>query len=233
MMTRAGRLSSTISHGSARRSAIRERPIASPIAAPSSIAIANAAATRASVTPRLKASAPERASSRIASATACGSGSRRGPASCDPAYQAAISSASEMSLTAKAHSPYLILVLFLGRAVEGAGCELARRADQLRAADVREDEIQGAGVVLLVRQRAAHDAFTVALAIDRERARVGDADARGKPLPFGVGRRQDVLGLPHRVEETVDSGTTARSEGAFECVADDRHRSLGAEPSHD
>src|SRR5207248_547760 len=57
----------------------------------------NATATRASVAPRLKASAPERASSTMASATAWGSGSRRAPASCEPAYQAAIKSASEMS----------------------------------------------------------------------------------------------------------------------------------------
>ena len=44
------------------------------------MAIANETATRASVAPRLNASAPERASLTIASATDCGSGSMRGPA---------------------------------------------------------------------------------------------------------------------------------------------------------
>ncbi len=74
----------------------------SPISEPSSIAIANDTATRASVTPRLKASAPERASLTIASATDCGSGNSRWPANCEPAYQAAIISASETSLSATA-----------------------------------------------------------------------------------------------------------------------------------
>ena len=72
MITRAGRLSSTISQGSPNRSASRDRPMTRPITEPSAMARVNATATRASVAPRLKASAPERASSTMASATACG-----------------------------------------------------------------------------------------------------------------------------------------------------------------
>ena len=90
------------------------------------MASAKATATRASVAPRLKASAPERASLTIMSATACGSGSMRGPASCAPTYQAAISSASETAATPRS----------LLRPVEGAAVELARRAHQLGAADL-------------------------------------------------------------------------------------------------
>src|SRR5262249_51151498 len=101
MITSAGRLSSTISQGSPRRSATPDRPLIRPSSEPSAMAMTKATATRASVVPRLKASAPERASSTIAIATACGSGSMRAPASCEPAYQAAINSASETSRATK------------------------------------------------------------------------------------------------------------------------------------
>src|SRR6516165_971972 len=72
------------------------------------------------------------------------------------------------------------------RPVEGAGRELACRADELRAADLREHEIQGPRIRLLFGERPAHDAFAVALTVDRKRVRVGDADARRQPLPFGL-----------------------------------------------
>src|SRR5512132_4441878 len=177
MITKAGRLSNTISHGSPSRSATRERPMTSPITEPSAMAMTNAAATRASVAPRLKASAPERASSTIAIATACGSGSRRAPASCEPAYQAAISTARETSRAPNSFPRR--------RPVESSRREFARRADKLAAADLRQYEIQGARVRLLLGERAAHDACAVALAVDGERAGVADADARCEPLPFG------------------------------------------------
>src|SRR5919201_4998922 len=59
------------------------------ITEPSVMEMMKATATRASVAPRLKASASERASSTMASTTAWGSGSRRAPATCEPAHQAA------------------------------------------------------------------------------------------------------------------------------------------------
>src|SRR5262249_40329222 len=58
------------------------------------------------------------------------------------------------------------------RPVEGAGRELACRADELRAADLREHEIQGPRIRLLFGERPAHDAFAVALTVDRKRVRV-------------------------------------------------------------
>src|SRR5262245_6112759 len=220
MITSAGRLSSTISQGSPSRSATRERPMIRPMTEPSAMAMTNATATRASVAPRLKASAPERASSIIAIATACGSGS-----SCDPAYQAARSRTSEKSLAPKNSLP-------CGRPVEGSGRELARRADQLGAADLREHPIERPRIRLLLGRRPAHDALAVALAVDRKRARVADADARRKPLPFVRRRGQDVLGLPRGVEEAVDGRAVARRPGAVEGVADDGDRSLRPQALH-
>ena len=71
---------------------------------------------------------------RSPSATACGSGSSRAPASCEPTYQAAISSASETSLAPQQiHSA--------AGAVERAGVELARRADELGAADLGQHAV--------------------------------------------------------------------------------------------
>ncbi len=69
------------------------------------MAIAKDAATRASVTPRLKASAPERASVDDARGRPLAArGSSRGPASCEPANQTASMSASEASRSATIHS---------------------------------------------------------------------------------------------------------------------------------
>src|SRR5262245_9664247 len=225
MITSAGRLSSTISQGSPSRSATRERPMIRPMTEPSAMAMTNATATRASVAPRLNASAPERASSTIAVATACGSGNRRAPASCDPAYQAAMSRTSEKSLAPKNSLPR-------GRPVEGSGRKLACRADQLGAADLGEHAIERPRILLLLGRRPAHDALAVALAVDRKRVRVADADARREPLPFVRRRGQDVLGLPGGVEEAVEGRAVARRPGGVEGVAGERDRSLRPQTFH-
>src|SRR5438132_1021273 len=170
MITSAGRLSSTTSHGSPSRSARRKRPITRPAAVPTANAIANDSNTRHSVMKRLNGSSQDWVSCTMASATVCGSGNMRGPAMRDPAYQAATSSRSESSLTTTS-APR-------GQAVERSGVELTRRADQLGAADLSEHAVESARVGLLLGQRAAHDALAVTLTVDRERGGVGDADAR-------------------------------------------------------
>src|SRR5207302_1078457 len=90
---------------------------------------------RASVAPRLKASAPERPSSRTASATACGSGSRRAPANCEPAYQTAMSSASETSL-----APTFTPQRPAGRRFQRRARVPARRAPRRRSRRARDTE---------------------------------------------------------------------------------------------
>ena len=132
-------------------------------ALPSAIAIAKRRATRASVTPRLKASAPDRASSTIASETACGSGSRRAPTMCEPANHAASSSATETSRSSQVHS-------FGPGAVERAGIELLRRADEFRRRRSRRARDRAPRVGRFVGQRPAWNSLRD-IADDRSRAR--------------------------------------------------------------
>src|SRR5947207_1807658 len=225
MITNAGRLSSTTSQGSPSRSARRKRPIRRPMAEPTAIAIVNDNNTRHSVMSRLNGSSQDWVSCTMASATVCGSGNMRGPATRDPAYQAAINSRSESSLTTTS-APR-------GQAVERSGIELTRRADQLGAADLSEHAVERARIGLLLGQRAPHDALAVALAIDREGGGIGSADARREPPPFRLRGGQDFLGLADRGEEAVDRGAVLGGPGAVEGIAKNRHRALGAERAHD
>src|SRR5712671_6012528 len=174
MMTSAGRLSSTTNQGSPSRSARRERPMANPIAAPSAMAMAKERPTRRSVTPRLTKRSPELASLAMARATACGSGSWRGPAKWAPTYQAAMSSANETSRAATFSIP---------QTVERAAVEFACRSYEFGASDLGQHAIECARVRFFVGYIAAEDTFRIALAEDRESLRIAVADARGKPLP--------------------------------------------------
>ena len=225
MITRAGRLSSTISQGSPNRSASRDRPMTRPITEPSAMARVNATATRASVAPRLNASAPERASSTMASATASGSGSRRAPANCEPAYHAAMSRMREMSRAPKFTPPRRG-----GRRFRPRARALVRPAQSHRSRPAR---VQSPRIGLFFGDRPTHDALTVALAVDGERARIGDTDPRGEPLPLGLRRSQNGLGLTGSVEEPIDRRAIARCPAALEGIADDRDRSLRPEAFHD
>ena len=73
----------------------------------------------------------------------------------------------------------------------------------------------------------------IALAVDRERRGVAHADARRQPLPFGLRRSEDVLGLPRGVEEAVDARARLRAaQRAVERIADDRDRAFRAEALH-
>src|SRR6266545_5814140 len=158
----------------------------------------------------------------IMSATASGSGSVRGPARREPAYQAAINSKSEISRSATSFS----------RPVEGAAVKLARRPDQLGAADLGQHAVERTGVGFLLVDRAAEDAFAVALAVDRERGAIAHADAGREPLPFGFRVGVNFLGLAGGVEEAVDRRFVAGRPAAVERISDDRDRRLGAELAH-
>ena len=113
-----------------------------------------------------------------------------------------------------------------GGAVEGSGRQLARGPDQLGAADLGEHEVQRPRVGLLFGDRTPDDPFAVALAVDCERVRIGDADPRGEPLPFRFRRRQNLLGLTGGIEEAIDGRSVARCPGTVESIADDGDRSL-------
>src|SRR5438477_12889792 len=109
---------------------------------PASMANVKKTNTRHSVMSRMNGSSQDWVSCTVASATVCGSGNMRGPATRDPAYQAATMSSSESSLTTTS-APR-------SQAVERSGVELARRADQLGAADLGEHAVERARVGLLL-----------------------------------------------------------------------------------
>src|SRR5262245_19788913 len=158
----------------------------------------------------------------IMSATASGSGSVRGPATREQAYQAAINRASESRRKAT----------LLSRPVEGAAVKRVRLPDQLGAAELGEHAVERARVGLLLVDRAAEDAFAVALAVGRERRRVAHADAGREPLPFGRRGREDFLGRSGGIEEAIDRGFVARRPAAVEGIADDGDWRLGAKVAH-
>src|SRR5919198_1793745 len=120
----------------------------------------------------------------------------------------------------------------LSRPVEGAAVELARRAYELGAADLGQHAIERARIGLLLGDRPPHDAFGVALAVDREPGWIADADAGRKPLPFGFGRGEDLLGLGCYLEEAIDGRLVLGGPAPIEGEAEDRNRRLGAELLH-
>ena len=164
MITSAGRLSRTTSQGSASRSAMRRAAHGEPDhGAERHRDARTTAATRASVAPRLKASAPERASATIASATACGSGSRRAPGNVragEPGRDAA----------ARARASRSSRFIRSARAVERAGIERLRPDRQVGAADLGEHAIERAARPPL-RRRAAGAGCPRGSAGGRSRAR--------------------------------------------------------------
>ena len=104
MMTSAGTLRNTTSQGSAKESTPRRRPITSPSAVPAIIDSAKAAATRASVTARLKNNAPEPASAPMVANTAIGAGRKRGDAPMEANCQIASRTTSD-AMRAKSQLP--------------------------------------------------------------------------------------------------------------------------------
>ena len=163
---------------------------------PSSIAITKAMATRASVAPRLKISAPLRASLTMASATVCGSGNRRGPASCAPMVQAMMRSASETSRAAT----------FILPIVAGRTCRARARAPDPPAR--RRQSPQGLRTRrarrLLPRPAGAARCLPGSAGGRSRARRVAHTDARREPLPFGFRSGEYLLRLTGGVEEAVD-----------------------------
>src|SRR6266566_7800881 len=124
--------------------------------APSVIANVKARATRASVTPRLKNSAPELASVIIAVSTAGGGGSFSAPASRAAIHQVARNTANDRRRS--------ISVSGTG-AVECAGIEFLRRSRHVAPADRRQHSIENTRVGFFVGDRPARNSFPIAIAI--------------------------------------------------------------------
>src|SRR6266849_1682073 len=129
------------------------------MAEPIDIASVKARATRARVTPRLKNSAPERASLIMAASTMGGGGSFSGPASSAAIHQVARNTMKDSRRSTSVSGDCV---------EECAGLELWRRPDQCAAADPCQHAIEHARVGLLVGDRAARDSFPVTIAIDAQ-----------------------------------------------------------------
>src|SRR5579859_1464326 len=97
------------------------------MAAPNDIAKMKAMATRARVRPRLKNSAPERASAMMAVSTTGGGGSFAGPTSSVAIHQLARNTRNDSRRSTSVSGD---------RVVVGAGLEVLRRPDQFAAADI-------------------------------------------------------------------------------------------------
>src|SRR5882757_1817102 len=126
------------------------------MAEPSVIASVKASATRARVTPRLKNSAPERASVITAASTAGGEGSFAAPVSSEAIHQVAMKTTKDRRRSTSVSRD---------RLVEGAGIELRRGADQFAAADTGQHAIEHARIGFLVGDRAPRHALAIPVAV--------------------------------------------------------------------
>src|SRR6185312_10993680 len=211
MTTKAGRFSSTISHGSPRRSTIRTRPMTRPIAVPASIATLKAQATRANVTPSWTNNSPVRAWATTTAITRSGPGSICGPANSEAIHHTARNKISETRRC---------IGSIAGRTVEGAGHELLGWSDQRLAAQAGENAVKQRGVLLLGRDRPVGDALAVAVAVGLQRGGVCGAGQRRDAVPLGVGGHQDLLGPMRHIEEGRDVARMRLGEGFAEHIAD-------------
>src|SRR4029077_12713496 len=105
------------------------------MAVPTVIARMKAMATRDRVTPRLKNSAPERASAMMAVSTTGGGGSFAGPTRSVVIHQLARNTRNESRRSTSVSDD---------RVVVGAGLEFLRRPDQFAAADINQHAIENA-----------------------------------------------------------------------------------------
>ncbi len=109
------------------------------------------------------------------------------------------------------------------------GIELRRGADELGAADVADDAIEGGGVGGLGRDGARRNPLGIALAVERQLLWVADAKLLADSLPVGVGARQLLLGLSGDLKKSPERVAMGLREALVEDIADDGERSLGAE----
>src|SRR5438309_1530006 len=129
------------------------------MALPSDIASTKASATRASVAPRCRNSAPLEASAMTTLSTAGGEGSFAPPTNSAAVHQIARSRAIDRRRNTSLSGDGVI---------EGAGVELGRRSDQITAAGLGEHAIEHARIRLLVGDAPARNAVAITVAVGLE-----------------------------------------------------------------
>src|SRR5439155_11169338 len=147
------------------------------MAAPSVIANVKARATRTSVTPRLKNSAPELASSTIAASTAGGGGSFSPPASSAAPHQVARNTVNDRRRSISVSGDC---------AIECAGGKLLRPPDNFAAADRRQHAVENARVGFFVGDRATGNSFPITIAVGTQGCSVGGTRERRDLFPFHI-----------------------------------------------
>src|SRR3984893_9326049 len=188
--------------------------------APSVIASVKASATRASVTPRLKNSAPELASVTIAASPAGGGGSLAAPASRAAIHQVARNTVNDSRRSISVSGD---------RAVECAGVELLRRPHNFATADRGQHAIENARVGFFIGDRPARYSLPIAIAVGAQGCSVGGTGQRRDLFPLRIRGRQNLLCLAgHR--DKAGNGVAVRAAPCFvEDVADHRRAARGAE----
>src|SRR5579883_100539 len=159
---------------------------------PMVMASVKASATRASVTPMLKNSAPDSASVITTCITAGGAGSLVLPAS-----SAAIHHVARKIRNDKRRSTSISAK----RVIIGARVEVRCRSHELRAADAGQHVVEHARILLLVLDPAMRNAFAVAVAIGMQGRGIARAGQLGNVVPGAIRGRQDLLGLARHLDE--------------------------------
>src|SRR5215467_1392499 len=207
MMTRAGRLRTTTSHGSPTASAHLTRPISNPSAVPATMAREKLSTTRTRVAPSATNNVPDWASVKMDVKTAPGLGNSCGPAREEPMLQMPKNSARERSRSMRPSGSG-------NRRVERVAVKVGGGSDERAAADAGEHVVEGACVGGLVGDRPARNAIPIAVAVDFQGRRVAGADQPGNPLPFGIRTGKNLLGLaPSRHKPRQGLGVRGRPAG--------------------
>src|SRR5262249_14687639 len=144
------------------------------MALPTDIASTKASATRASVAPRCRNSAPLAASATMTLSTAGGEGSLAPPANSAAIHQIARNRTKERRRSTSVSGDCVI---------EGTGVELRRRPDQVAAADFCEHAIKHARIGFLVSNAPARNAVAIAVAVRLEHDWIICAGERGDLVP--------------------------------------------------
>src|ERR1700749_3137578 len=147
------------------------------MALPSVIASTNESATRASVTPRFRNSAPVLASVSIACSTSGGGGSLALPSSSEAIHQVTTNNATDSRRIAS---------LPRYGAIERAGIELRRGPDEIPTADLRQHPVEHTRIFLLFGDGPARDSLAVAVTIGVQRGGIGGAGQGLNPVPLRV-----------------------------------------------
>src|SRR5258705_11947013 len=187
--------------------------------APSVIANVKARATRASVTPRLKNSAPEWASVIIAVSTAGGGGSLSAPA-----RSAAIPQVQRKTVKNKRWS----ISSSGDHAEECPGVELLRRPHNFATADCGQHAIENARVGFFIGDRPARYSLPIAIAIGAQGCSVGGTRQRRDLFPLRIRGRQDLLRRAGHGDEAGNRAAVCALPSFVEHVADHRRAALCA-----